>query len=56
MSCYGGEVLQDLDGYEVVEFAKPVYWKPTQVTCLLCKALPYIDLLKIILDKLSPNP
>jgi len=53
---YRGEVLQDLDGYEVVEFAKLVYWKPTKVTCLLCKALPYSDLLKIMLDILSQNP
>jgi len=29
----------DLDGYEVetaFEFAKPVYSKPTKITCLLC--------------------
>ena len=39
----------DLDGYEVetaFEFPKPVYSKPTKITCLLCllcKALSYSD-------------
>jgi hypothetical protein len=48
----------DLDGYEVetaFEFPKPVYSKPTKITCLLYKALSY-SCSKIMLDKCSRKP